>query len=521
MVIFMSNRNGTIKLYKGIPLAPDYKHVVYYAGVADRDTAFDNYPHTTFTNYSFSKISNNSVKIAADVTIDPIPKWNYIVIDNGLANAIKIYAFITDTRYISDNCFEITYDIDVWQTYVISHFITFGQCFVERTHETTDNYAGNLMPEPISFSKHHIFTRFTTQLTGALTTAIYLLAPWRYDTATNTIIEQYTTNYHEWGAYRYSTFLTYNKFGNNTSGNQDFIACLQTAGAENRLSQIYSVYIAPDNFSANDFQIYRPTSAIIGGKSIKNKKCFISPICKIRLGNFATGAQVDLSPELFTSDTCNFRYVRTIEPGSALICYPRNYMTNNGGKELSVNSPSFPTIAYSGDNYENWVTQQFPMMALKTGGNALLSGLGMMVSPASAMGLLNVGTSAADIGLSALQAHETGDRTMGGISGDTITNFIMGNYEFYADIILPSDDELLAIDEFFTRYGYTVRRTQFLNFRARPHWTFIKTNECVIDYNGGAPSGAVSKIINILNSGVTVWRVMSEIGRYYLDNSPS
>lgn len=98
-----------------------------------------------------------------------------------------------------------------------------------------------------------------------------------------------------------------------------------------------------------------------------------------------------------------------------------------------------------------------------------------------------------------------------------MANGEFGYHFYYARI---KDEFARIIDDYFTRFGYAVKRNKKPNRNARPHWTYCKTLGCTITASIPAPDAKA--ICDIYNNGITFWNNASEIGRYSeLDNSPS
>ena len=80
------------------------------------------------------------------------------------------------------------------------------------------------------------------------------------------------------------------------------------------------------------------------------------------------------------------------------------------------------------------------------------------------------------------------------------------------------------IDDFFTRYGYAVKRVKLPNIEGeplqnlRPHWNYIKTRGATFSYEY-VPSVYLEKIKSVYDKGITVWLSLSEVGDYSRDNS--
>jgi hypothetical protein len=75
----------------------------------------------------------------------------------------------------------------------------------------------------------------------------------------------------------------------------------------------------------------------------------------------------------------------------------------------------------------------------------------------------------------------------------------------------------MMIDDFFTMYGYAVRRCKIPNRSSRPHWNYVKTIGCCI--TGSVPADDMRKICSIYDAGITFWKNGNEVGNYSLNNS--
>lgn len=72
------------------------------------------------------------------------------------------------------------------------------------------------------------------------------------------------------------------------------------------------------------------------------------------------------------------------------------------------------------------------------------------------------------------------------------------------------------IDDYFEKYGYSVRRLMTPSIMARPHWTYLKTCGCNID--GSINAQDAQTIKGIYDNGITTWKKLEEIGNYTLNN---
>ena len=72
------------------------------------------------------------------------------------------------------------------------------------------------------------------------------------------------------------------------------------------------------------------------------------------------------------------------------------------------------------------------------------------------------------------------------------------------------------IDDYFEKYGYSVRRLITPSIIARPHWTYLKTCGCIID--GAINAQDAQTIKGIYDNGITTWKKLEEVGNYTLNN---
>ena len=93
-----------------------------------------------------------------------------------------------------------------------------------------------------------------------------------------------------------------------------------------------------------------------------------------------------------------------------------------------------------------------------------------------------------------------------------------GLQSFYGGRCSISAQYARMIDDYFTVYGYAVKRLKIPNRDSRPHWNYVKTIGCTI--TGSIPSDDMQLICSIYDNGITFWKNGSEIGDYSLDNSP-
>lgn len=89
--------------------------------------------------------------------------------------------------------------------------------------------------------------------------------------------------------------------------------------------------------------------------------------------------------------------------------------------------------------------------------------------------------------------------------------------DFYFRFSSPRLRYLWAMDEYFTKYGYTVNKLEKPRIDNRSRWTYVKTKDC--SYTGNAPVSVTTTIQGIFNNGITFWKQPAYVGNYSVNNA--
>ena len=200
---------------------------------------------------------------------------------------------------------------------------------------------------------------------------------------------------------------------------------------------------------------------------------------------------------------------------------------------FTLSLKNFPLCSWVTDTFRAWLAQNSVRLiggvattvagAVATGG---VIGATAATSPwmtqavaeaRTASTALNAGSGVANSLLQIIPAALQPDHAHGVSKGMLgMANGEFGYHFYYARI---KDEFARIIDDYFTRYGYAVKRNKKPNRNARPHWTYTKVIGCTIKASIPAPD--VRAICDIYNNGITFWNTPSEIGNYDgLDNRP-
>lgn len=132
-----------ILLYEKVPLDPSYSISIAHTSQT-REAFFRQFLKAEFNNQSYQRLNKNTLRIQAYA--EDILGCNYLSFQNRAGK--RIYAFITSLNYINENTTEITYIVDLLQTYYYD--ITVQPCLVEREHTSTDELWQHVQPEGIA-----------------------------------------------------------------------------------------------------------------------------------------------------------------------------------------------------------------------------------------------------------------------------------------------------------------------------------------------------------------------------------
>ena len=145
-----------ITLYKNIPLSPDYRDTVYFASASEQQAWFATFSTYafSFTNQMYQRVTKNSVRLEWNPRqYDGI---NYMKFQNTFTGGVNRwwYAFVLETEYVNENVFDVIYEIDVMQTFLVGTDYDLLDCYVEREHQATDSPGDNLLKEPIGIGDY-------------------------------------------------------------------------------------------------------------------------------------------------------------------------------------------------------------------------------------------------------------------------------------------------------------------------------------------------------------------------------
>lgn len=492
--------NTVIRFFNNIPLDGTYNHTILFSSASEQQAYFSNPKYTHLAN-SYQRIVAGKMRVQrkADLLYD----CNYLSFQNSNYGNKWFYAFITGVEFLNNETTEVTFEIDVMQTYMFD--VSLKQCFVEREHSVTDNVGDNLVAENVDMGDIICTNQSTTGL---------------FDSYTAVIATAYS-NTGQTGGYQSGLFSGVNYVAgniNNASEVQALLDFLTSAVEANKADSIISVFIMPTAFytsgtlpSVQVKSVAKNTT--LNGYEPRNKKLLTYPFnyLSVDCGNNDAVYRY----EWFADTACNFMLTGCVSCNPQVMLVPENYNGTNGGDFNYVEKlvmSNFPQVAWSVDSFRTWLAQEASSTAIQgIASGVSIAGGAMTGNPmAMASGIFGLSGTINSTVLASNRPPQARGSASGTIDVATRTK----DFRFKQMQIHPQYARI--IDDYFDLYGYATNRVKIPNRNSRAHWNYVKTSGCVL--KGNAPVESVRKICSIYDSGITFWKNASEVGDYSLDN---
>ena len=534
-----------VRLLTGVPLNPSYNDTIYFSSISAQTQYFYSMtkPGMIFSNQSFQRASKNKIRL--QVPIEAVYDCNYMVFTNQMHGNKPFYAFITKVEYVNEKTSEITYELDVIQTWYFQ--FSFGECFIERTHVLDDRIGANIVEENLATGDFITRDIVGSQNFMAMTPCVMTTLTTEGkdpdtdsgsagDTVIPNIMRQVNRIYTGCSIYAFTSDDYLKQFFQNISDNGTYdgvvaFYMVPTAFLGNKITNVGAVTGLNKGLKQ---VISRPTTDI-DGYVPKNNKLFIYPYNFLAVVG-TSGDNNILKYELFKNpSSCLFNEYCTVLPNPTAITVPFDYDNDSGGNfSYAVGTGNFPVCGYAIDSYRAWLAQNQnrhaymkESMVFKAFGNAISSFTSGFMQGGAVGGLAGMGFSAFNSAMSAKDKidsliAEKKDRALlpnnatGTECSDTLSMLRENTFQYIRKTIRY--EYAKSIDDYFTMFGYKVNRLGVPNDHARRAFTYIKTVGCNII--GKLPSDDVALLESIHDKGITYWRKGEYVGNYSLDNRP-
>lgn len=480
----------------------------------------DNLVHV-YTKFTYQREHRNFVKIEIN-SEQEADKWDYMMFQNTSYGNKWFFAFITETEWINNLTVKIYYEIDYIQTYYFEYHEL--QCFIERTHTDSDNIGENIVPETLEVGEYITNDVDNTLANLDETSTVILLA------------NDGQSNYH---SFANSTF-----FGgeiyiyDNVTEDTALASFLNLHATDNRIRAVYTIpnvcrpsstYIHNNILDPTyvgehtmlDVSIGITPTSTLDGYTPKNKKLYTYPYSLAYITDNGGNSMV-LRYEFIKSANFKIDVNKRIMPPACCIIKPRNYKvatTQTTGFEHrpaqeAITLTGFPLVAWSNDSYQYWQARSLTPMTKATALSMVGSAIGGMMTgsfPAVAATATNsVFNYVSNVMTEGYKASMDGTINKGNFNsgGSNVGMF----YRLIAARMSVTKEYAQMIDDYFTMFGYAMKKLDIPSRKNRTRFTYVKTVGCIV--TGDLPSGAKKKIQDCYNNGIRFWADYENYGSY-------
>ena len=504
--------NSTIKIIYQCPLDKSYENTLWFESVADQTNYFQNtLGGYTFTKNSYQRVKKGVMRIAKSA--EEMYDCNYLAFRNISFGSKWFYAFIDKIEYVNNVTSEITYTIDVIQTWHFDYYME--ECFVEREHSVTDEIGDNIVDEGLDTGEY-VSDGIDYYPSSALNPS-YQLVVWA------TFDYSYTNvgGYHEiTGGTELFSGLVPISFPLTHAGISEAIAWLNDVPVI-KLSGIVCITILPYTASAPQGTItYAKKDNNLERKTgyVKNKKLYTYPYNFLYVTN-NHGKCAVFRYEFFSTQNCTFNVFCDMNPSATEVIWPKYYKGSADNYDEAIELNGFPQCAFNVDSYKAWLAQNLSSIAMSS------LGLTSFFANEMANGVTNVAGGLTPLGMLAIIRQEVSGivhtfmppQSKGNQGNNTLIALDKMKFGFMHKHI--TKEYATIIDDYFSMYGYATKKLKYPNRSSRPEWNYVKTIGCKI--RSGIPSDDAIAIEGLYDKGIRFWKNPAHIGDYTFDNSPS
>lgn len=543
--------NSTVMLCSDIPFNNNYESTMWFGDTVAQFAYFSQKAFKTFNNMSYVRPSGASGGVIdVKALADDLYKANYLCFQNTSFAGKWFYAFVTNVEYINNKTTRIFFEIDVMQTWMFDY--TLNQCFVEREHVEDDVIGGHIVDEGLELGEY-VYKDFGT--VNGFNGEYSIVVVTSFESVTESSVGWERT-IGEGGIYGgvYSG-LQYKVF-NDASTLNSWLANVTSA---NYSEGIMSIFMVPSAFitakgskepvtvqqtyQKKDWQT--PFEYKLGDSvyklNVKNNKLYSYPFNMLCITD-QNGNIANYRCEYFASPTMTFDVTCAMSGSPEAQIVPRDYKNIDGPDYMDrMTLANFPMCAYTTDAYRAWVAQNAIPSTVAKGVGAVTEGVSSVAKQAFQMA--NDSGGLASKAVNALQW--VGQKASDFIEGNEgWRNIIQGGATIVAESKMPQISNILSqqyqastlppqahgsqtsiinmatgtqgfrcyrahihptyikiIDDYFTKYGYAIRRVKVPNTHVRQNWTYTKTIGCTI--TGAMPADDEARICNIYDKGIT------------------
>lgn len=540
--------NSQIILAQNINMDKQYTNVLSYSESQMLTLCRENQVASA-NNYSFLRATGT---ILVEFSYAQCLQANYIAFQNPDYSNKWFFAFIDDVIYKGDRNCELKFTVDAWSTW----FDKWQKktCFINRQHTNNDTIGANTVPENIDVGE--VKQEFITEDLAYGNDFGYWIA-----VASNWKIKDGSTGFEVLDSDKGTQFAGVTVYDNTVFGSQLFLIHITStsdfanlylliarSNMDGHVEDIQNIFVLPDvaiqqskivshtakmgddlsftfytmnyDLSPEKFNTVINKITSYNDYTPKNKKCFVYPYNYLLVSN-NQGSNNIYKYEDFSTSNCVFENQFSIAIGGSGRVVPKNYKGMETNDDEALPLGKYPTCAWSSDAFTNWLTQNSvnlaTSLALTIGGVAGAVATGGATLPVAVAGVTSVaGNIAGTIG-QFRQASLLPNISGGQATGDVIWSCNRNLFSFRQ--MRAKTEYMRIIDDYFTRFGYAVKRLETPNITGRRYWNYVEIGSSEEIGYGDVPSKYMDIINNACRRGVTIWHNHANIGNYSLSNT--
>lgn len=543
--------DGEVRLIPNVALDPRYEHTIWFDTKEEQAEYFIDKSTKSFTSVSYQRVGLGVLKLQAIYTT--VDQMNYMMFRNTTYDAKWFYAFITAVDYINENTVQIHYELDVMQTWMFNY--TMNRCFVEREHSATDVAGDNIVHEDVYFGEYIYTSPTHPSVDGVTMNDLSIVIA--YNEGVFDIYGKVIEANEELG----SVMTRWkNMYIGGTYYGISFVAMPLTSDIVSELDGLLSnielwntiicSFVMPTMFLPperrfNDYNVRAtmsiPRNTDFDGYVPKNNKLFTYPYTCAYITSFRGQGNEFYFEHFAPKGTATFNVEGALSLQPSVFCYPTNYKKMKSFLEGAVSIASYPVCTWGEDGLTEWINNNLFKSMLNIG----IAGVGAAVAPATTVipALTHGVVTAKDVYMAGLKGSADKRMTYAGneVASQAVQEGIgMARAEFdpgtvhgsaSSDLLMGTDygrrimgfckhityQYARIVDEYFSMYGYAVKRVKQPARNNRPSWNYVKTRGCTIQ--GYLPSSDMVAICAIYDKGVTFWNKAVNVGDYSANNN--
>lgn len=366
-----------VRILSGVPLDNSYTDTLTFASASAQYTYFSEKTKYNKLNMTPVRMQN---QIAVDLVADSLYDCNYLMFQNKNFGNKWFYAFITAIDFVNINTSNITFEIDVWQTWYFD--FTIKECMVEREHIANDTIGANLVPEGLEYGEYKYNAVQQSKIRNVK----------RICVASTVGLDG--TSY-DGGDIIHGIYqgCGYHWFDASEAGVTAVNEYLKKLTDGNKVDGIVSIFMAwgamIKNGTLTDNAPARPTT--IDGYTPRNNKLYTDPYVKLITFDGA-GSSCEYQYEYFNDPSApTFELEWDVSPNPSIYTSPNGYRGN--GKDLyKMCTTGFPQCSFNIDTYKAWLAQNGGVVGTAFNfGNSLVGGAVGAIGSAMSGNPLGVG----------------------------------------------------------------------------------------------------------------------------------